>query len=642
MTSLITHQVLDAEEMLRLIKAEGQPMTADQVAKAIGRDASNTRKSLQAWDKAGLLKAETVGRSTVYGMTAAGEAALAALDGQAGVAGMPLWPLAQIEFNPDNPRKAVAQEPLEGLADTIAEAEGLLQPIVLYPAGANGVRMLHAGERRVRACRLLQSEGRLPPALAEGLPFIERAATKAEALFIGLVENSQRENLTPFEDALALKAFQKETGLSARAIAFKLGRAREGFEVGVRDVQEKIRVVTKTSAENQARVAAGKESFDWLKATTRKPAEEIAGQLRAIDLMVLGEVMHKGKAKPKNRHWGSETEVSYKAGADPLVKGLISQGLLTFTEKDYSDHKAYIDIGQAARELSNSEELSPTRRQDREGEAALHRLRVAAVGEEAAKRAAANGAYVTAWLNGPFEYSKTAEAAIAAAKLTKSELRTATKAKRDADDKRFQEVMALREIVEAAAWNGMSGSKRSDAVDRMLSEFKRAKLNFPVRVSGRHIVDDNGVTVFMNIGWQFASDEAVILQLICMALNFACAPPTTYEDLGKKAAPKEVTPLEDAIARVAADSREDFVGLIGVALVRDHQWPAATASAAAEEALAADLESNAMEYGDPAQHWDEKVADIIADNWAFLRDPPEAQPASLTVNQSQGEDHAAA
>ncbi|ATC25185.1 ParB N-terminal domain-containing protein [Caulobacter vibrioides] len=274
MTSLITKALLEAEDVLRLLRGEGEipyqrAMTADQVAKALGKDPSNTRRGLNSWVKAELLNTELDGGVTVYRCSAEGIAGLEALDRANGVgvevAGLPTWPLDKIVENPANPRKTVAAEPLELFAETIVTAKGLLQPIVLYPADANGVRMLHAGTRRTLACRLLAGEDRLPEALAHGLPYIEREGTLAEALLVGLIENGQREDLTPWEEAQALKAYQTETQLSARAIAFATGRAKEGKEKGVRDVQVKIKVATEATQANIALHESGLWTWEQLR-----------------------------------------------------------------------------------------------------------------------------------------------------------------------------------------------------------------------------------------------------------------------------------------------------------------------------------------------------------------------------------------
>ncbi|WP_137803422.1 ParB/RepB/Spo0J family partition protein [Caulobacter sp. 3R27C2-B] len=272
MTSL-SPTALTFEDVLRALSGPwtGTGNTFDQIAKRTGRDRSNLRRDLGKLVDQGLI----TGDSTLgWARTEAGTAALDAIDRANGFipdGAIARFSLDRIDFNPDNPRKLVDQDALEGLADSIAESGDLLQPIVLYKASPGQLnRMLHAGERRVRACRLLRDQGRLPEALVKGLPFIEREASKAEALFIGLVENGQREDLSPWEDAQGLKAYKDRTGLSARQIAFKLGRAREGSETGVRDVQDKIRVAEQATAETIADYEAGRIRWEDLRDSVRE------------------------------------------------------------------------------------------------------------------------------------------------------------------------------------------------------------------------------------------------------------------------------------------------------------------------------------------------------------------------------------
>lgn len=269
-TQPITELVLQTQEILRLAISLDREFRSADVLQALGGDPGNTRRDLRRMREDALIVAvKEDAKGAWYRLTDQAHEAIAALDramGSGVVTGLPVQPLDKILENPANPRKSIDAEALALFAETIVTAKGLVQPIVLYPADANGDRMLHAGTRRTLACRLLQDEGRLPEALANGLPFIEREGTKAEALLIGLIENGQRENLTPWEDAQALKDYQLETGLSARAIAFAIGRAKEGGkDTGVRDVQSKIRTATQATAANIALHESGVWTWEQLR-----------------------------------------------------------------------------------------------------------------------------------------------------------------------------------------------------------------------------------------------------------------------------------------------------------------------------------------------------------------------------------------
>lgn len=273
--------ILSAEPILRLLQDAPEAMTAGEIAKALGKDASNIRKDTKAYAEGDLLAATTVGQATIYALAQGGRDALAALDRAGGTGGALVWPHGKIIRNPANVRKTFPAEKIAEIAESIVEVGGLLHNLVLRPADASGVRMIHDGECRWRACELLIGQDRLPPALAEGLPFTEREGTEEEALFVALIANAQRGDLSPWEDAQGLAAYKALTGLSARAVAFKLGRAIEGSERGVKDVQQKIKAVEEATPANIALHESGlwtweqlRESVQVAKAVPEAPAEE--------------------------------------------------------------------------------------------------------------------------------------------------------------------------------------------------------------------------------------------------------------------------------------------------------------------------------------------------------------------------------
>jgi len=122
-------------------------------------------------------------------------------------------PLASVEPNPEQPRRYFAEDKLVELAASILE-RGLLQPIVVRRRAEGGYQLL-AGERRFRAARLAGLD-RLPAVVREG----------GDALEIALIENLQREDLGPLEEAEALAALVDRHGYSHREIADLLGKSR--------------------------------------------------------------------------------------------------------------------------------------------------------------------------------------------------------------------------------------------------------------------------------------------------------------------------------------------------------------------------------------------------------------------------------
>jgi ParB family transcriptional regulator, chromosome partitioning protein len=121
-------------------------------------------------------------------------------------------PLVAVTSNPDQPRKHFAEEALADLAASI-KTRGLLQPIVVRRA-SDGYQLL-AGERRFRAAHMAGLE-RVPALIREGDDDLE----------IALIENLQREDLSPLEEAEALALLIERHGYSHREVADLLGKSR--------------------------------------------------------------------------------------------------------------------------------------------------------------------------------------------------------------------------------------------------------------------------------------------------------------------------------------------------------------------------------------------------------------------------------
>lgn len=123
-------------------------------------------------------------------------------------------PLGDIDPNRAQPRKRFDDESLRQLADSIAHS-GVIQPILVYEQ--EGRYQIIAGERRWRAARL---------AGLTTIPAIIRDYDRIKQMEVALVENIQRENLNPVEEAQAIRALMDECGLTQEAVAAQLGRSR--------------------------------------------------------------------------------------------------------------------------------------------------------------------------------------------------------------------------------------------------------------------------------------------------------------------------------------------------------------------------------------------------------------------------------
>ena len=275
--SALTPAALAGEALLRVLAAEKAPTAQAQIAHAAKRPPKNIGRELANLVGAGLIGDD-------WRLTPTGRDALAALDRAAGRDAVIRVKAADLRPNPMNPRKAFDQGGLEGLADSTLNAGDFEQPLRVSPPDILGQRIIWAGERRWRAAGILEGRAAAGDEQAlssrivrEGLPCVEREANEAQALFIAVVENGQREGLSALEDAQALAALQDATGWSARQVAYRTGRAREGSERGVKYVQDQIRIARNATPEALAQYAAD-GSWDRLLASVREAAAGAADE----------------------------------------------------------------------------------------------------------------------------------------------------------------------------------------------------------------------------------------------------------------------------------------------------------------------------------------------------------------------------
>jgi ParB family chromosome partitioning protein len=140
-------------------------------------------------------------------------------------------PVEQIRPNPDQPRKSIGD--LRELTDSIRE-KGVLEPLLVRFVPREDCYYIISGERRYHASR------------AAGLnevPCIEKMADDAETLEIGLIENIQRKDLTPFEEADGLHRLATQFEYTHEDVARKIGRARSSVTetLSLRNIPEALR-----------------------------------------------------------------------------------------------------------------------------------------------------------------------------------------------------------------------------------------------------------------------------------------------------------------------------------------------------------------------------------------------------------------
>ena len=128
-----------------------------------------------------------------------------------------------IEPNREQPRKDFDDDSVSELADSIAQ-HGLIQPIVVTPL-SNGRYSIVAGERRWRACRI---------AGLQEVPVIVKDVSKQELMEIALIENLQREDLNPVEEAFGYRSLIDSFGLTQEEVADRMGKSRSAVTNALR------------------------------------------------------------------------------------------------------------------------------------------------------------------------------------------------------------------------------------------------------------------------------------------------------------------------------------------------------------------------------------------------------------------------
>ncbi len=145
------------------------------------------------------------------------DALLAGNEGREGGAGpgVSLVPVSSLQPGAHQPRKHFPEETLAELARSIQE-KGVLQPILVEAADGGGYRIV-AGERRFRAAQL---------AGLKEIPVLVRRFTESEKTEIALIENLQREDLSPIEEATGYKTLMQQATLTQEEVAKRVGKNR--------------------------------------------------------------------------------------------------------------------------------------------------------------------------------------------------------------------------------------------------------------------------------------------------------------------------------------------------------------------------------------------------------------------------------
>jgi len=233
-------------------------------------------------------------------------------------------PIAAISINPEQPRTSFRHSELEDLTNSIRE-HGIIQPLVVTQKPDGGFELI-AGERRLRASKLLN----LPT-----VPVMVRPASSRDKLLLALIENIQREDLNPIEEARAYGKLVAAFNLTQEGVARKVGKARSTVANTMRllELPEEIQqaIAAGTIAAGSARAILGlkddKSRLDFFhklvghQVSTRQVETGVrrAGAKRRKDPSVLAI-----EEELRNR-LGTRVEVKKRAGRGSLVISFFSE-----------------------------------------------------------------------------------------------------------------------------------------------------------------------------------------------------------------------------------------------------------------------------------------------------------------------------
>ena len=225
-----------------------------------------------------------------------------------------MLPIYKIEPNPEQPRRDFDEEELQALADSITE-HGIIQPLTVRELGS-GYYQIIAGERRWRAARLAE--------LAE-VPAVIIEADDKKAMELALIENLQRQDLNPVEEALGYQSLMQDHGLTQEEAAKRVGKSRPAVANALRmlalpaEVLEKLRTGTLTPGHARA----------VLTLKTEKKQLEAAQKIAALGLSVRqAELLCKNmdKEQPPVKE-ASVLKVDYVAECEKMLSKQLGRGV---------------------------------------------------------------------------------------------------------------------------------------------------------------------------------------------------------------------------------------------------------------------------------------------------------------------------
>ena len=224
-----------------------------------------------------------------------------------------LLPIHKVEPNPHQPRQDFDPEELQSLADSIAQ-HGIVQPLTVREV-SGGYYQIIAGERRWRAARL---------ANIREVPAVIIEADDKKVMELALIENLQRQDLNPVEEALGYQVLMSEYGMTQELTAQRVGKSRPAVANALRllqlapDVLEMVRAGSLSAGHARA-VLSLKSEKDQISA-----AQKIA----ALDLSVRqAELLCKNLGKAPEKPAPATLQVNYVAECEKALSKALGRGV---------------------------------------------------------------------------------------------------------------------------------------------------------------------------------------------------------------------------------------------------------------------------------------------------------------------------
>ncbi len=229
--------------------------------------------------------------------------------------------LNDIEPNRAQPRKSFDEEALEELANSIS-THGVIQPLLVRPLADGGYQLI-AGERRWRASRMA--------GLTE-VPVVIREMSDSEAMELALVENLQREDLNPIEEAQGLALLMETYGLTQEQAAKRVGKSRPAVANSMRLLslpQEVLAMVERGElSAGHARTILALENAGQITALANEIVKKnlsVRETERAVKVLLKGDAKKEKRVKKRDTYY-DEVELAVSQALGRKAKVSLSAG----------------------------------------------------------------------------------------------------------------------------------------------------------------------------------------------------------------------------------------------------------------------------------------------------------------------------